>query len=789
MANIWCAVTNTSITDWVGVFNTNSLPLQAQYDVIQYTPAVATNDSNNGTLANGYFGNGVNGAGWHFIDYTSSPTSIYYTYAEGGVRANINTVNAADWQVQLHQPGVQLKTNTYYEISFEARMEQEYYAYQPRNISINFSQNNGVAATYFTKTSALLPIYFTYSYIFKMTNATDVDTDLKFYLGGDTGSAYNQRDVYIRNVTLKELSTNIHPNGNLVSGAPSIDWQPGNYVHVNDATVVYTNGTLLNCNGLIIEFPLDRTANVSNLIYFNNGSAVISPIMIWTVTPSGSSNMVFSNALSAASGYGNSIALNQTNVSKIRIKFISAAYRADFGVKAVFPANNASRQIAVPSSVTYTRTSYSTIAVRWTDNATNEDVYKIYTNTAGAAMPWAGYIVLPANSTNINFTFSSTGHKYFYVEALNEMDKQSAYDPIYPYGIAVSIPSTTTLFGGIAGQSGCVNGALASAKFSSPGQMAVDANSNIYVADTSNHVIRKIDTSGQVTTFAGTAGVSGTNDGTGTSAKFKAPWGIAVDVRSNIYVTDSGNHTVRKITLAGVVTTLAGLPGTSGTNSGIGSAARFNTPLGITVSGQYDSDWFILYVADYGNNNIRKIIATNAAVTTLAGSATGASGSSDGALLSARFNGPAGVFYCWNNGVMLVTDRNNHTIRWITSSAVKTAAGYAGSSGTNDGEKDAYNNYTNTSGRLNLPMGITYDSSSQNWYIADTGNNTIRRLQYNGVWVYTLSTIAGLGGSSGSTEGFWTAARFNAPTGAMAFNNNLYVADRANHTIRKLDLK
>jgi len=146
------------------------------------------------------------------------------------------------------------------------------------------------------------------------------------------------------------------------------------------------------------------------------------------------------------------------------------------------------------------------------------------------------------------------------------------------------------------------------ATFSEPNGIAVDTNGNFYVSDTNNHTIRKIASNGTVTTFAGAvasngSGTSGSTDGTGTAARFKTPWGIVYNpVDGNLYVCDTGNHTIRQITLAGVVTTIAGSAGTTGTTNGTGTAARFNGPKGIAVHSNGS-----LYVADTGNNKIRKI--------------------------------------------------------------------------------------------------------------------------------------------------------------------------------------
>ncbi len=246
----------------------------------------------------------------------------------------------------------------------------------------------------------------------------------------------------------------------------------------------------------------------------------------------------------------------------------------------------------------------------------------------------------------------------------------------------VDIGSNSTLgITGIADSSGSIDGSVSSALFNSPKGIVYDGtNANIYVTDTGNHTIRKIALSGSptVSTIAGTSTSSGSTDGTGTAALFNAPEGITTD-GTNLYVTDTGNHTIRQIVISsGVVTTLAGAAGSSGTSDGTGTAALFNSPKGITTDGTN------LYVTDTGNHTIRQIVISSGVVTTLAGLA-GSSGTSNGTGTAALFNSPEGIT---SDGIYLyVTDTGNHTIRRmaIYSQTVDTLAGTAGSSGTTDG--------------------------------------------------------------------------------------------------------
>src|SRR5205814_1802362 len=190
------------------------------------------------------------------------------------------------------------------------------------------------------------------------------------------------------------------------------------------------------------------------------------------------------------------------------------------------------------------------------------------------------------------------------------------------------------------------NGTGSQAIFAYPYATAVDGAGNVYVADTYNYTVRKITPAGVVTTLAGLAGEDGSTDGTGSYARFSYMFGIAVDSAGNVYVTDFSN-TIRKITPAGVVTTLAGTPGVHGSADGTGSAARFNYPDALTVAGT------TLYVAEAYNSTIRKVTSTGV-VTTFAGTA-GAFGNVNGTGSAVRFNSPYGVA-ATNTGTIYVAD-------------------------------------------------------------------------------------------------------------------------------------
>jgi sugar lactone lactonase YvrE len=324
----------------------------------------------------------------------------------------------------------------------------------------------------------------------------------------------------------------------------------------------------------------------------------------------------------------------------------------------------------------------------------------------------------------------------------------------------------TTLVG--SPSSGSSNGFASSARFFFPQNVAVDNQNNVYVADTRNSVIRKITPSGLVSVLAGSLGVFGSADGSGANALFAGPQGVAVDSAGNLYVADTGNHTIRRLTPDGTTTTLAGLAGYPGNADGTGSSAHFYLPEGVAVDSTGN-----LYVADSGNHTLR-VLTSGGLCSTLAGSA-GNPGSADGTNATARFNSPSGVAVD-SAGNLYVSDANNDTIRQVSpAGVVTTLAGWAGMWGSADG--------SNTNAMFFQPGGLSLDSSG-NLYVVDTGNNTLRKLTFaGGAW--TVTTVAGSPGIGGDLDGVGPAAEFSQPAGVtVSAAGYVYVADAANNTIR-----
>jgi streptogramin lyase len=335
----------------------------------------------------------------------------------------------------------------------------------------------------------------------------------------------------------------------------------------------------------------------------------------------------------------------------------------------------------------------------------------------------------------------------------------------------VTPAGAATTLAGLAANPGSTDGAGNTARFDTPSGVTRDSVGNLYVADTGNDTIRKITPAGVVSTFAGLAGSAGSDDGTSSSARFNLPSGVIVDGAGNLYVADTGNDTIRKITPAGVVTTLAGLAGSAGSDDGKGSAARFRNPTSVTV----DDDRGNVYVADSGNQTIRKITAT-ADVSTLAGLA-GNIGTDDGIGSSARFDLPSGVTID-TTGNIYVADSQNNTIRKVTSSGlVSTLAGDANEDQDGGGNTDG----TGSAARFNLPRGIAADTAG-NLYVGDTHNDTFRKVTAAGV----VTTLAGLA-AIGTDDGLSRAARFYEPNGVVVTNAGMiYISDTYNHTLRSI---
>lgn len=403
-----------------------------------------------------------------------------------------------------------------------------------------------------------------------------------------------------------------------------------------------------------------------------------------------------------------------------------------------------------------------------TDSAGNIYVADYY-NNAIRKITSAGAVTLLAGGTpgSADGTGAAAGFSHPSGVAIDSANNIYVADTDNHTIRKITPAGVVTTWAGTAGTSGSANGTGAAASFNGPASVAVDSAGNVYVADYYNQTIRKITPARVVTTFAGTAGVAGSANGTGTAASFQGPSGVATDSSGNVYVADSDNHTIRKITPAAVVTTWAGAAGSPGSIDGTGTAASFFYPSGVATDSAGN-----VYVADRSNSTIRKISPARV-VTTFAGTA-GMRGSADGTGAAARFYYSNGVATD-SAGNVYVADTLNDTIRKITSAAaVTTLAGAAEMRGSTDG--------TGAAARFADPFGTATDSAG-NVYIADASNNVIRKITPAG----TVTTLAGTAGTAGSTDGTGAAALFNGPRGITTDSaGNVYVGDTYNNTIRKI---
>jgi hypothetical protein len=336
----------------------------------------------------------------------------------------------------------------------------------------------------------------------------------------------------------------------------------------------------------------------------------------------------------------------------------------------------------------------------------------------------------------------------------------------------VAPDGTVTTVAGSIGLAGYVDGVgLGAPQFNMLMALAIDTTSNLYIADTGNNTIRKISPSAVVTTIAGQAGITGNINANGTNATFHTPTGIGVDGSGNLYVSDQVNRTIRKITPDGTVSVFAGSQSVQGTNDGQGTLAQFSMTTAVTVDSANN-----IYVADNGANTIRKI-TPGGLVSTFAG-APRIAGTNDGVGSAALFNSPQALAVDAANNVY-VADTGNNTIRMITSGgSVSTIAGAPTLTGSTDG--------TNANSRFDTPRGISVDANT-NLYVSDAGNGTIRKIVHSGTnWI--VSTIAGTaGGLNGCVDGTNSAVKFHNLFGMVTdAAGNVFIIDRSNNTIRKM---
>ena len=332
--------------------------------------------------------------------------------------------------------------------------------------------------------------------------------------------------------------------------------------------------------------------------------------------------------------------------------------------------------------------------------------------------------------------------------------------------------TTGTLAGtGVQGYSGD-GGPATAAQLSALSGVTTDSEGNVYVADWSNHRIRRISPDGAIETIAGTGqGDYGGDGGLATDAHLRYPRGVAVDAAGNVYITDTGNHRVRRIGPGGTIATIAGT-GTAGYGGDGGQAtdAQLDSPYGVAV----DAAGYV-YISETANHRIRRI-APNGTIETYAGTGEAGGGGDGGPATAARLAYPHGLALD-RAGNVYVADRDNHAVRRIApDGTIETIAGTGQRGYGGDGGPA-------TAAQFNDPLDVAVDAAG-NVYVADTANHRIRRIGSGGA----ISTFAGTGnGGYGGDDGPATSARLNLPYGvAVNAAGYVFIADTGNYRVRVL---
>jgi sugar lactone lactonase YvrE len=513
-----------------------------------------------------------------------------------------------------------------------------------------------------------------------------------------------------------------------------------------DGTVSTVAGSPRECGaragtgaGALFCYPSSLATDSAGNVYAGDFNGIV-----WQITPAGAASVF-------ASGFGCPFGLVDTGVSLFvsdpctgRITQLQAGAQslyasvglAPFGLATdgqqnLYVANDSVVQVVTPGPVTVTTIAGSAGVAGSADGVGPQARFGC------SAFPWPFDLGAPMRVSGALGIATTTGQLSYVADYCNSTIR------------TVTATGTVSVFAGTTGVLGAADGTGTAAQFAGPLGMALDAAGNLYVADFGNALIRKITPAGVVSTYAGSTPHYGSADGDAATATFRYLRAMTADPSGNLYVVD-GNHTIRKITAAGAVTTLAGTPGAMGSVDGTGSVARFHDPRGIVSDPSGN-----LYVADRMNSTIRKITPAGV-VSTFAGR-PGVTGQIDGTGSGALFARPTGLAVDASSNVY-VTDGSS--VRMITSAGVVTTIlAPPGASAT----------------FLSIAVG-----SSGALYL--TTYSAVYSLTVGG----TLTLIAG-GPVAGYADGTGPAARFRNAAGiVLAGDGNLYVADLENSTIRQV---
>lgn len=505
------------------------------------------------------------------------------------------------------------------------------------------------------------------------------------------------------------------------NGTPSFNGAPA-FVSQPPATTVTTVGAIVQ---LAVNVSGDPTPSLQwrkNGVNLTNGGIVTgatsSVLTLSGVTAADAANysVVATNSLGSITSPTFALTVQESNVWNQTVTTGKAvaltAPNASGNVQWQVSSNAGSSWTDLANNTTYSGVTTGTLHIADANSGLNALLYRLVTVTNGTtSVLYSAKLNVTAAFVPFPVSVTADGLGNLYVA-------DAANDTIEKINVSAQIAT----FAGTAGQTGTANGTGSAARFNDPSGVVAAFDGTLAVADKANGTIRLITPAGVVSTLAGSTTLRGNANGTGTAATFSSPLGIARDSADNYYVADAMNHTIRKVTSAGVVTTLAGTAGQAGTSNGNGAAARFNNPTGIAVDAGGT-----LFVADTSNNLIRKVTASGE-VTTLAGLA-GVSGADNGTGNLALFNQPAGLAVD-TAGNVYVADMGNSTIRRVTpAGVVTTIAGLPGIAGHKDG--------AGIEAWFNQPRDVAL-SSAGFLYVADTGNASIRRIDQAG----TVTTLA-----------------------------------------------
>lgn len=443
---------------------------------------------------------------------------------------------------------------------------------------------------------------------------------------------------------------------------PSITIQPSNQTTTPDGSVTFTVTAANNpatyqwsFNGVAIAGATSATYTLKNVQSANAGNYQVT---VGNSAGSTSSSVVTLTVLSSS-------LVNETVTTGHNVAFSASSTS---GVQWQVSTDGGNTWTDLANGGTYRGVDTSTLEITGATSSMNGQRYRYVTTSIGGSVASNAAVLTVAQAFfpfPVGIAIDGSSNLYVVDTSADTVQK-------------VTSAGSVTTFAGTSGQTGTTDGTGGAALFNDPSGVISSSDGTLSITDNANATIRRITFTGAVTTLAGSTTGRGNTDGTGTAATFSSPVGIGQDSSGNVYVADSTNNTIRKITPGGVVTTLAGAAGATGSTDGVGVLARFNHPTGLAV----DSGGNV-YVADSTNNTIRKITPAGA-VTTLAGLA-GVAGSADGTGAGALFNNPGGLSLD-ASGNVYVADTGNSCVRQISpAGVVRLLAGLPGVAGLKDG--------------------------------------------------------------------------------------------------------